>query len=571
MTAPLKEIDEQHLCELLDQYVAFLQTGDVARCRHWLEEHPDLSDMAECLEALDQFVASRPRAAGGFAPRPVPDAHLAQTIVRDETSLDASLESAVAPPTADFGKYELLEEIGRGGMGVVFKARQRDLNRIVALKMILSNRLAGDDDVKRFYREARAAGRVRHPQIVAIHEVGQTHGQHYFAMDFIAGTSLAALTRKGPLDPERAARTLSAVARAVQYLHEHGIIHRDLKPSNILLDEAGAPYVTDFGLAKVFTDEDERTQTGVILGTAGYMPPEQAAGRVSDTSPRSDVYSLGAILYETLTGRPPFREDNQLNTILQVLEGEPTLPNQINTKVPPEIERICLKCLEKAPERRYVSAAALANDLDRYLRCEDIEAKPAGLADRIRRWVRRETGLAARLAIMAAVATIFQVAHYLLHRPWDYHLDIKITFVVWAILAFVFQHLLRREKTTELARLAWAVTDPVILTYVLYNLEDVGPGPTLVGYPVLIVASGLWFNMRLVLISTIGCIVSYATLVAIRWEPTETPHFPLIFVTALIVIAGIVAFQVHRIRTLSRYFEQAQPTDTGNRGNVKLG
>src|SRR6185312_3228915 len=243
-----------------------------------------------------------------------------------------------------------------------------------------------------------------------------------------------------------------------------------------------------------------------------------------------------------------------LNTILQVLEGEPTLPNQINTKVPPEIERICLKCLEKAPERRYVSAAALANDLDRYLRCEDIEAKPAGLLDRIRRWVRRETGLAARLTIMAAVATIFQAAHFLKDQPWDYHLKIKIAFVVWATLAFVFQRLLRREKTAELARLAWAVTDPIILTYVLSQLEDVGP--TLVGYPVLIVASGLWFNMRLVMISTIGCIVSYTVLVAIRRDPTDTPHFPLIFMTALIVIAGIVAFQVHRIRTLSRYFEQ---------------
>jgi serine/threonine-protein kinase len=384
-------------------------------------------------------------------------------------------------------------------------------------------------------------------------------------MDFIAGTSLAALTRQGPLDPERAARCLSAVARAVQYLHEHGIIHRDLKPSNILLDEAGAPYVTDFGLAKVFSDEDERTQTGVILGTAGYMPPEQAAGRVSDTSPRSDVYSLGAILYETLTGRPPFREDNQLNTILQVLEGEPTLPNQLNAKVPPELERICLKCLEKAPERRYASAAALANDLDRYLRCEEIEARPAGLADRIRRWVRRETGLAARLAIMAAVVTIFQVAHFLLHRPWDYHFEIKIAFVVWAVLAFIFQRLLRREKTAPLARLAWAVTDPVILTYVLYSLDDAGP--TVVGYPVLIVASGLWFNMRLVMISTIGCIVSYAALVAIRGNPTtDMPYFPLIFVTALIVIAGIVAFQVHRVRTLSRYFEQTQPPETEKPG-----
>ena len=592
--------DEQQLFELLDRYVTALHGGDTAKCRRWLAEYPQLAALADCLDALDRFAADGPAASGGIGdvrrgspdpaegateglqkrgrpavtasgsdhcssqrcpdrPQLAGDAHLAATIVGDESSLEPSSSNGASPPATDFGKYELIEEIGRGGMGVVFKARQRDLNRVVALKMILSNRLAGDDDVKRFYREARAAGRVRHPQIVAIHDIGETHGQHYFAMDFIAGTSLAALTRQGPLEPERAARCLAAVARAVHYLHEHGIIHRDLKPSNILLDEAGTPFVTDFGLAKVFSDEDERTQTGVILGTAGYMPPEQAAGRVSDTSPRSDVYSLGAILYETLTGRPPFREDNQLNTLLQVLEGEPTLPRQLNTSVPPELERICVKCLEKAPERRYASAAALASDLDRYLRCEEIEARPAGLADRIRRWVRRETGLAARLAIMAAVATIFQVAHWLQHQPWDYHWKIKIAFVVWAVLAFVFQRLLRREKTAEFARLAWAVTDPVILTFVLCQLEDVGPN--LVGYPVLIVASGLWFSMRLVMISTVACVVSYTTLIAIRQDPTNTPHYPLIFMTALVVIAGIVAFQVHRIGTLSRYFEQTQPPD----------
>ncbi len=557
--------NDPQLFERLDRYLAALHAGDDGLCSLWLAEHPELRDMAKCLHALDLLSDLPPNRSTNSSESTQTFAshlHEAATIAPSDAASHTSVRtSRDGQPAGEFGKYELLEEIGRGGMGVVFKARQRDLNRVVALKMILSNRLAADDDVKRFYREARAAGSLRHPQIVGIHEVGQINGQHYFAMDFIAGTSLAGITKSGPLDCEQAARCLQGVARAVQFLHDHGIVHRDLKPSNILLDRAGTAYVTDFGLAKVFTDEDQHTQTGVILGTPGYMPPEQAAGRISDISPRSDVYSLGAILYEMLTGRPPFREDNQLNTILQVLEGEPTLPNQLNAKVPPELERICLKCLEKAPERRYSSAAAFADDLERFLRCEEIEATPAGIVDRIRRWTRRESGLAARLTIMAAVAAIFQTAHLLRNREWDYHIQIKIAFALWAFLAFVFQGLLRREKSAGFARLSWAVTDPLFLTFVLFHAEEIGP--ILVGYPVLISTSGLWFSVRLVVISTAGCILSYAALLAIKPcpVPTDEPHYPLIVVTALIIIGWVVGFQVRRVRTLSRYFEQSRPPD----------
>lgn len=552
--------DDERMFELLDRYVAALHAGDAARCARWLDEYPQWREMAKCLEALDKFSEGKPnQPVGGENVRPFEAALAATVVIAGAAAGETAAGNGASLPGGDFGKYELLEEIGRGGMGVVFRARQRDLNRVVALKMILSNHLAAGDDVKRFYREARAAGSLRHPQIVGIHEVGQINGQHYFAMDFIDGTSLAGSMRAGPLEPERAARCLVGVARAVQFLHDHGIVHRDLKPSNILLDMAGTAYVTDFGLAKVFADQDERTQTGVILGTPGYMSPEQAAGRISDVSPRSDVYSLGAILYEMLTGRPPFREDNQLNTILQVLEGEPTLPRQLNAGIPPELERICLKCLEKAPDRRYVSATALADDLDRYLRREPIEARPAGLANRLRRWIRRESGLAARLASMAAATTIVEGQHLLSRRPWTYHIEIKLTFAVWAVLSLIFQWLLRREKTAELARLAWAVTDPVLLLIVLYLAEDIGP--ILVGYPVLVAASGLWFSVRLVAVSTIGCIVSYAALLVMRHDPTDQPHYPLIFTASLAVIGLIVAFQVYRVRTLSRYFEQSRPPD----------
>jgi len=552
--------DDERMFELLDRYVAALHAGDAARCARWLEEFPQWREMAKCLEALDQFSEGKANQPGGVENVRPFEAGLAATVVVGGAVGETAAGSGAPPPGGDFGKYELLEEIGRGGMGVVFRARQRDLNRVVALKMILSNHLAAGDDVKRFYREARAAGSLRHPQIVGIHEVGQINGQHYFAMDFIAGTSLAGSLRAGPLEPERAARCLVGVARAVQFLHDHGIVHRDLKPSNILLDLAGTAYVTDFGLAKVFADQDERTQTGVILGTPGYMSPEQAAGRINDVSPRSDVYSLGAILYEMLTGRPPFREDNQLNTILQVLEGEPTLPRQLNAGIPPEIERICLKCLEKAPDRRYASATALADDLDRYLRREPIEARPAGLANRLRRWIRRESGLAARLAIMLVVMGIIETTYFVNPGPFYNRLEIRLSFGVWAALAWVLQWMLRREKTAGLARVVWALTDPILLLIVL-RLAPPSIGTILVGYPVLVAASGLWFDVRLVAISTAACMISYIA-VLFRTDEVTTPwHYPLIFIAALAVIGFMVGFQVHRVRTLSRYFEQSRPPD----------
>jgi serine/threonine-protein kinase len=560
------QTDDERMFAALDGYVAALQAGDAGRCARWLDEFPQWRNMAQCLEALDSFAAGKRIAPPNRVSVPIPDSGMAVTIVSPAAPTETAAEDAV-PPATDFGKYELLEEIGRGGMGVVFRARQRDLDRIVALKMILSSRLAAVDDVRRFYREARAAGSLRHPHIVGIHEVGEINGQHYFAMDFIAGSNLAASTRHGPVDPERAARCLAGVAHAVQFLHDHGIVHRDLKPSNILLDAAGAPYVTDFGLAKVFDDNDDRTQTGVILGTPGYMSPEQAAGRVADISSRSDIYSLGAILYELLTGRPPFREENQLNTILQVLEGEPTLPRQLNGRVPSELERICLKCLDKAPERRYASATALANDLDRYLRGEPVEARPAGLVSRVRRWIRREPGLAARLAIMAVVMGIVELTYLLEEGPFPRQPRVRIAFTAWAALAFALQWLLRRDQSAWVARVAWSVTDPIMLLIVLVIAGSVAPGGAaphpigtlLIGYPLLITASGLWFRVRLVAISTVACVISYVLLVLRTHDETTPWHYPLIFLAALCLVGFMTGFQVHRVRTLNRYFEQSPP------------
>jgi serine/threonine protein kinase len=288
-----------------------------------------------------------------------------------------------------FGDYELLEELGRGGMGVVYKARQRALDRLVALKMILPGPLSAAEDLQRFRTEAEATARLHHRNIVAIHEVGEINGQHFYSMDFIDGPSLSKRLGNGPLAGRVAARFLQTIARAIQHAHSQGILHRDLKPSNILLDGDDEPHVTDFGLAKRLGADSSKTRTGAVMGTPSYMSPEQAAGRTKELGPACDIYGLGAVLYELVTGRPPFRSDTPLDTLKHVIEREPAPPRLLNPKVDRDLETICLKCLEKDPGRRYASAAALADDLGRYLNGEAISVRSFNVLDRLTRTLDR--------------------------------------------------------------------------------------------------------------------------------------------------------------------------------------
>ena len=283
-----------------------------------------------------------------------------------------------------FGDYELLEEIARGGMGIVYKARQKSLGRIVAVKMLLFGEQAGKEFAQRFRAEAAAAASLQHPNIVAIHEVGAHEGQPFFAMDYVEGQSLARLNAEREVRNaewlRRAARYVKIVAEAIHYAHEHGILHRDLKPSNVLIDESDQPRVTDFGLAKRLHHDSELTLSGQVLGSPNYMPPEQAAAKRGLVGRRSDVYSLGAILYHLLTGRPPFVGETLTDTLQEVVNTEPVSPRLLNPSVPRDLETICLKCLEKEPARRYQTAQALAEELDRFLRNEPIQARPVGPA-----------------------------------------------------------------------------------------------------------------------------------------------------------------------------------------------
>ena len=306
---------------------------------------------------------------------------------------------------SDFGDYELLEEIGRGGQGVVYRAHQKSLNRTVALKVIGLGPWATDAHLKRFRREAEAAANLNHPFIVPIHEVGERDGCCYFSMNFIEGGQLDEVVRREPISIRQAVELIAKLARTVHYAHEHGILHRDIKPGNVLLDGEGEPHLTDFGLARLVEAESTVTRTLDVMGTPSYMAPEQAAGNNAAVSKATDVYGLGAVFYELLTGHPPFTGGTTFETVRLVLDTEPRPPRLLNPKVARDLSTICLKCLEKDPERRYSSALALAEDLEHWLKHEPIQAKRSGFFTHARKWVRRKPAIAALIASLAALAT----------------------------------------------------------------------------------------------------------------------------------------------------------------------
>jgi len=311
-----------------------------------------------------------------------------------------------APVPGRLGGYELLREIGRGGMGVVYLAGQEALNRLVCVKVLLAGPHASEADVRRFLREAETAAALKHPNIVAIHEVGCCDGRHYLAMEYVEGHSLAELSRDGPLPADRAAGYVRTIAGAVEHAHVRGILHRDLKPSNVLIDADGRPHVTDFGLARRIEAGATLTQTGDIVGTPAYMPPEQASGESARVGPAGDVYALGAVLYQLITGRPPFQGETPLDTLIRVRTEDPLRPALLNPRVPADLETICLTCLEKDPARRYASAGALADELGRFLDRQPIRTRPIGTARRAARWCRRHPAATAVVGLILASSVI---------------------------------------------------------------------------------------------------------------------------------------------------------------------
>src|SRR6267154_2060333 len=325
---------------------------------------------------------------------------------RDKAKPTSGVKEAVRAATmlGELGDYELLEEIGRGGQGVVFRARQKSLNRTVALKVISLGQWASKAHLKRFRLEAEAAAHLEHPGIVPIHEVGERDGQCYFSMKFVEGGQLDEVVRRAPMSIRQGAELIAKVARTVHYAHEHGILHRDIKPGNILLDAKGEPHLTDFGLARLVESESSVTHTLEVLGTPSYMAPEQAAGDNAGLSSATDVYGLGAVFYQLLTGHPPFAGGTTFETARLVLDTEPRQPRLRNPKIDRDLATICLKCLEKDPQRRYSSALALAEDIERWLKHEPIRARRTGIFTRGRKWVRRNPTSALLVASLVALA-----------------------------------------------------------------------------------------------------------------------------------------------------------------------
>jgi serine/threonine-protein kinase len=340
-------------------------------------EHPDLvgelRDLWGAAQVAEEFTRPRPVRSSRAAPRTMP-----------MSSLHAS--GATEPASREFGDFELVEKIGQGGMGVVYRARQKSLGRIVALKMILRGEHATPADLARFQIEAQAAAHLEHPNIVPVYAAGQHDGQAYISMRLVEGETLAAHLARGPMRPRDAAALLAEIARAVHFAHVRGILHRDLKPSNILLDGQGRPHITDFGLAKrTATNDDPQgaslTQSGNLVGTPAYIAPEMVSNRRGQPSTASDVYSLGVILYEMITGRPPFQAPTPVDTLLLVLDQDPVRPGALNPKVDADLELICLKCIQKEPELRYADADALAADLEAYLHGEPPSVRRTRLVD----------------------------------------------------------------------------------------------------------------------------------------------------------------------------------------------
>jgi hypothetical protein len=398
---------DERLSKVLAACLEAIDQGEPLDAQEWLARYPEFA--AE----LAQLIAGQEH-IGRFTKPLCMGLREADTPHRDETPRPGDEATRAAGPWRGglrgiFGDYEMLRELGCGGMGVACEARQRRLQCNVALKMLRRDRPISAVERQRFQAEAEAIAALDHPHIVPIYEVGELEGQAFFCMKLVRGGSLAEHLPRFSADGRAAARLLARIARAVHDAHQRGVLHRDLKPSNILLDSDGLPYVTDFGLAKRLESGADLTQSGAIVGTPGYMAPEQATGKKETITTAADVYGLGAVLYALLTGRPPFTGETPLDTLTKVREQEPESPSNDNPRVDRELEAICLKCLEKEPRRRYASAEALADDLERWLNGEPIQARAVGRLERLGRWCRRNPVVAGLTAMTAALLVLVVV------------------------------------------------------------------------------------------------------------------------------------------------------------------
>ncbi|MEZ6117257.1 MAG: serine/threonine-protein kinase [Pirellulaceae bacterium] len=540
--------DSVRMDRAIAEFLQQTEQGHSPNRREFIEKYPDLADQLHeffaCHDQLNQDSTDN-------------ESSLYSATVSYSGSIDAGSSLHLGPLPFDLGPYTLLEELDRGGMGVVFKARHRTLDRTVALKLIKSGQLATQEELQRFQREARAAANLSHPNIVPIYEAGEVDGLPFIAMGFVDGHTLAKRLADGPLDAREAAKIAKALADGVSTAHRHGIIHRDLKPANVLMDADGQPLITDFGLAKQMQYDDGITQTGQIIGTPSYIAPEQVR-LDSDHAPElTDVYSLGAVLYAMCTGRAPHAANNPLDTLLKVLEQEPVRPSKLNRQLPAALEQICRRAIEKKPEHRYASAQALAEDLERFLKDEPLASWTPSWQHQISRWLRSKPVLAAHVFSIVPISLIVFVTAWITRTEWTYYSRHLAALFLWLALSLALQWWEDRRKS-QLIRSIWSTLDVVIYT-VIIAMAHSPRSPLLIGYGLLIASSGLFAKVRFVVSMTIMVVVANLLLViAVPDDLANRPHYVAIQTIGLAMLGGIIAAQVKRIRALSRYYESAE-------------
>jgi len=524
---------EERLAGLLEELTE--QVGEQAHdmleilCR----QHPDLAGQLRELFATVSMTDAVAYESTIIQPAGSFGRHAGRDLPAPPAAGDSFVPGVTSLP-ARFGDYELLEELGRGGMGVVYRAVQRSLGRVVAIKMLLRRDLASHADLARFRSEAEAAARLDHPGIVPIFQVGEHDGHPFYSMRFIEGTTLAKRLQAGPIPPREGAELLARVAEAVQTAHTRGVLHRDLKPSNILIDTAGKPHVSDFGLAKRLEDDQTMTHTGAIIGTPCYMSPEQAAGSRGDVGPASDIWSLGAILYQVLVHRPPFQGSSPMDTLLAVLELDPPLPRSLDRQVDRDLELIALKTLQKPQDLRYATAGDLAADLRAFLAGETVAARRGGLFDVASRLL-RETHHAVVLenwgllwmwhsVVVLILSVITDVLAWQgVESRWPYVVLWTGGLALWAPIFWALRH--RAGPVTAVERQVahiWGGT--MIASMLLFSVEELLGLPVLRLSPVLALLAGLMFFAKAGILSGVFYIQS-AALFATSLAMCGLPQF----------------------------------------------
>jgi len=455
---------------------------------------------------------------------------------------------------SDWDSYEILDEVDRGGMGIVYRAKHKELNRIVALKIIRSGEFANGNEIARFRREAQIAAQLVHPGIVPIYEIGERNNLIYYTMAFVEGCPLLELARSPTLSIAAKVQLVYQLTQALQYAHGQGVAHRDIKPSNILIDLHGSPILIDFGLAKSTHAESDLTQTGAMLGTPSYMAPEQIQYHQDHDLRLSDIYSLGAVFYYLLVGRPPFVGPTNFDIMLQLKDRQPVRPSRLNRQVDRELDTICLRAMEKIPSERYTTAAEFGRDLERWINGSAVTSPTKSPWVRWIRWWKQEPGLVSHAVAISVVILVVLLSHLLGYSLA--HLPTQLTVLLtWLLICFPLQRWILQSKDTIVPAILWGLID---LFCVSWLIATAGPPRSLllVAYPLMITASALFYRTRFVILMTTACVLAFLVLTGLIEDPSfERASFRILFVCFLGIQCLTLTSLIFKVRNLFTYRE----------------